>query len=437
MLKTHRLRRLLRSSLLYYTAIFLFLLLVAASDASTQASDDVICPESGGPCYPRIFKPEEDFKEVLEGQEIPAGLHVKLDFGTGKKYAKLDNEPFSEGTSSIVLVKPEENKDENSRPAILHKPSELDEIVKNDENPILSPALNPNKPNPHIPQSDREAFDQYIKTLRTLYTPTPASHDELIVALDGLEELSHELDFGVRLTEDSAMKVLMELLKSPKSELRSKAALVMGVACQNNPVAQQTALDLHLLHKLLDCLSKEEDEHVQRYLVYALSNLVRGNRKALDIFFHEQGMQRLAQVYSHAKSDELRAKCVVMVADVCNPDMVTQPPEKKNTTEGLIFQKADPWGEIVPGGEDEWPSEWCQKLEGTLFKAGGTDQGIGLDLREKVLRAYLSVRTKHPQQCSSGSDLKSWLQSELKSSARMEIEEYSQLVEKVFDKFGH
>jgi len=48
-----------------------------AKHAAVDTRPEVIC-NSGG-CYPRVFRPTTEFREVLEGQEIPPGeLHSPL-----------------------------------------------------------------------------------------------------------------------------------------------------------------------------------------------------------------------------------------------------------------------------------------------------------------------------------------------------------------------
>jgi hypothetical protein len=54
--------------LLRILSFFLLLLL------GVIAATDEICYD--GDCYPRIFVPAEEFQEVKEGQEIPAGIYT-------------------------------------------------------------------------------------------------------------------------------------------------------------------------------------------------------------------------------------------------------------------------------------------------------------------------------------------------------------------------
>jgi hypothetical protein len=41
--------------------------------------------------YPPTFVPKTFWQEVLPGQAVPAGSHVKMDMNTGKQFAKLNN----------------------------------------------------------------------------------------------------------------------------------------------------------------------------------------------------------------------------------------------------------------------------------------------------------------------------------------------------------
>ena len=78
--------------------IYLLVLAVIIVAAHASSSEEEICRD--GRCYPRAFAPTTDFTEVLEGQEIPPGLHVRMDFNTGKKEAKL----FDSSATTISLA---------------------------------------------------------------------------------------------------------------------------------------------------------------------------------------------------------------------------------------------------------------------------------------------------------------------------------------------
>lgn len=50
-------------------------------------SGDLLCNSKG--CYPLIFEPETNWKEVKPEQRLPGGLDIRLNLETGKKEAKL------------------------------------------------------------------------------------------------------------------------------------------------------------------------------------------------------------------------------------------------------------------------------------------------------------------------------------------------------------
>src|SRR6266487_3719250 len=86
--------------------IYLLVLAVIIVAAHASSSKEEIC--RNGRCYPRAFAPTTDFTEVLECQEIPPGLHVRMDFNTGKKEAKLFDS--SDSTSGGIIFLDDEGK---------------------------------------------------------------------------------------------------------------------------------------------------------------------------------------------------------------------------------------------------------------------------------------------------------------------------------------
>ena len=58
-----------------------------------------ICPDSNPiNCYPKLFEPSNEWKEVKEGQMIPAGLEVRLDLENMKREARLDTAGHDDAT---------------------------------------------------------------------------------------------------------------------------------------------------------------------------------------------------------------------------------------------------------------------------------------------------------------------------------------------------
>ncbi|KAJ3276735.1 nucleotide exchange factor sil1 [Terramyces sp. JEL0728] len=78
---------------------------------------DQICNEQM--CVPLIFQPTDQFQPIYPGQRIPKGLHIRIDYATGLKEAKLMDENENEGNTA-VNVTPEA--EEEIKDAIIHPP---------------------------------------------------------------------------------------------------------------------------------------------------------------------------------------------------------------------------------------------------------------------------------------------------------------------------
>ncbi|KAI9141283.1 hypothetical protein BKA69DRAFT_412472 [Paraphysoderma sedebokerense] len=79
----------------------------AISSPRASTSDKIICsPTDSSDCYPLIFKPTDEFEIVKPGQHVPPGLHIRMDYETGLKWAKLV-QPDESSPNSIknVIIK--------------------------------------------------------------------------------------------------------------------------------------------------------------------------------------------------------------------------------------------------------------------------------------------------------------------------------------------
>ncbi len=71
------------------TVLVVAALSVASSSPATAT--DIICHTSDpADCYPRVFQPTENFQVVRDDQDLPPGLHIRLNLNTGLKEARLN-----------------------------------------------------------------------------------------------------------------------------------------------------------------------------------------------------------------------------------------------------------------------------------------------------------------------------------------------------------
>lgn len=200
-----------------------------AAAAAASSESDLICrTDNPKDCYPRIFEPTDEFQTVHDDQEIPNGLHVRMNIWTGQKEAKinvpdevdssLEGLPVDQG---IVVVDPEPE----DGPKIPRGAPEYEAVGK-----IKGP------------EHEAKAFGEAMTMLKTGTVSGEKTFDGL---LDELEELSHDIYYGLKITEDTeAVKALFCLMADqgapavdgnmPRDQ---QAASILASSIQNNPTS--------------------------------------------------------------------------------------------------------------------------------------------------------------------------------------------------------
>ncbi|UNI15022.1 nucleotide exchange factor sil1 [Purpureocillium takamizusanense] len=201
--------------------------------AKSQEQAELICHTSDPKdCYPRIFQPTHEFQTVHDDQELPNGLHVRLNIWTGKKEAKInvpgETDPSLEGLpveQAVMVVDPDESQDD-SPPKVPKNAPQYDPVGKVKE-----------------PKFAAEGFAEGMKMLRNGVVSDGLALDE---ALEGLEDLSHDMYYGLKIAEDpEVIRSLFCLMTSevpPSTDPRftprdQQAASILASTLQNNPPA--------------------------------------------------------------------------------------------------------------------------------------------------------------------------------------------------------
>ncbi|KAK4131836.1 hypothetical protein BT67DRAFT_135936 [Trichocladium antarcticum] len=198
----------------------------ASPSPSPSASAELIChTDNPAECYPKVFQATDEFQVVHDDQDLPIGLHVRLDVSTGKKEAKInvpdEDHPALAGLpvdTSVVLVERDNESDEQAR-------------ISPDA-PAYDPVGKIKAPQP--PTSDEgSAFFQSLAMLQKGLDGD--------AALETLEEISHDIYYGLKIAEDyNTIHALLCLTAtpSPPSPNRARlAALTLASTLQNNPSA--------------------------------------------------------------------------------------------------------------------------------------------------------------------------------------------------------
>lgn len=207
--------------------ISLFAQPATSSASPAQSPDaDLIChTDNPTDCYPRVFQPTDDFQVVRPDQEIPSGLHVRLNIWTGEKEAKInvpgENDPALEGLpvdNHVVAVEQE------------------GQPVAEPRIPKDAPAYEPVGAIKTPPTEEAGFFD----ALSVIKQGPAAGEAEFRAALENLE-LASDIYYGLKLAEDSEVvkSLLCVMVGDDASGVatlddRQAAARILGGAAQNN-----------------------------------------------------------------------------------------------------------------------------------------------------------------------------------------------------------
>ncbi|KAL9012834.1 MAG: hypothetical protein Q9173_002426 [Seirophora scorigena] len=264
---------------------------VRAALPSPKASTDLLCHTNhASDCYPRIFQPTEHFRTVHDDQDLPPGLHVRVNLATGVKEARLNIPQLNEDDTSSGLtiiddfhLEPEPGEDST------------------DHGDYLS--QHPIRPPPDT-VSEGSSFSAAVSEIKQ---HGPQDTDELLPALTELEDLSHSYRWGLSLANDEPLvhKLFQFLLPPTLSlEVRSLAALAFGTAIRNNPAALDAALSHFYkdewpegpLEAVVMALVHEQAPVLLNRMMFLLSSMCQ-NKDQLQRFLEAGGIDILMAVY--------------------------------------------------------------------------------------------------------------------------------------------
>ncbi|KAH6854515.1 hypothetical protein B0I37DRAFT_362208 [Chaetomium sp. MPI-CAGE-AT-0009] len=204
---------------------------------SPSADVELIChTDNPAECYPKVFQATDEFQIVHPDQDLPIGLHVRLNVYTGLKEAKInvpdEHDPSLEGLpvdSSVVIV-------------------ERDEAAEQIKIPPNAPAYEPAGAIKKPKSADAAEGSAFYKSLTILKKGLDVDG-----ALEMLEDISHDIYYGLKIAED--YETVHELfclstaplsLSSPSTDANANeptlqrarlAALALSSTLQNNPTA--------------------------------------------------------------------------------------------------------------------------------------------------------------------------------------------------------
>lgn len=220
-----------------------------------------------------IFVPTKDWKVVKEGQHIPPGLHVRMDFQTGVNEAKLLDEEEGEEEGEEERCEQESEPDtkhlygESDRRGVVNKRTkvfsakDVSNLLKDINNDTVDlnnlPLLASSSPRSHNTGLSKESPTNQEKRqqetkpahskdlpvtlhrdvekmleLSSVLANSTASVAELCQALEELEYFVHQMHNARDLNGIGGLVLVVRLLNHTHPDVKSWAARVIGSASQ-------------------------------------------------------------------------------------------------------------------------------------------------------------------------------------------------------------
>lgn len=208
-----------------------------------QANSNMICHTNvQAECYPKVFEPTHEFQVIRPDQDIPAGLHVRLNINTGEREAKIYNK------SEDVPAELEGLPVERSVVIVDSVSDDAEEAANNVPVPPRgAPAYDPagaikDPVSKGADSTEALNFFQSLNLFKDMTSSTTFTDDKLaqtLNSLDLVEELAHDIFYGLQVVEDAAAtrQLLCLAGSSTNTAVSQKAAAIIGSAVQNNPKA--------------------------------------------------------------------------------------------------------------------------------------------------------------------------------------------------------
>ena len=342
--------------LLFVTSLFLS---SQAVHPSPHATTELLCHTNhASECYPKTFQPRPYFQMVHDDQELPPGLHVRVNLETGVKEAKLNNvKEDDESIYDVAIVPSDISSDVGSE-----DPSEEDVLPPGYTQAVLQAQQDGSiRPPPSGDDASSFTFNQEI-----LKSASPDTDPSILEpALDVLSDLAHDIYYGLQLSKDrSSVHKLISLLSlnDTNHKIKASAAVVFGAALHNNPAALSAALD-HCyndelptgpMEAVIMALIHEQMPNFLSRFIYLLSALSQDPAQLLK-FIDADGMDLLFNIYDvdgagHDDRDKLRIKVANFLLDHLLQDQVF--PESDNQVHPQKKQGTD--AENDAEDEESW-----------------------------------------------------------------------------------
>lgn len=287
------------------------------------------------------FVATKEWQPIKEGQQVPAGLHYRINLETGIKEAKLlDEAPEEylergERTSSLSVVEPKNENQTRSNgdipsasleEALKNIPAEIYEYSRDEMEEIKSKFRTYDEMKDQLRDVNLNIRTdaEIVKKLILEYVEIISSNDvsrkliELEHILDDLEYLVHQVDNALVFLDLGGLEkvVLVNLNRTDRPSLKTKSLTLIGSALQNNPKAQTMAYEKELAEHLIRFLSTTKLEPEINAGLFAFGSLVRRFPVAQKHVMSRSVINVLFELWAKEISLKIKVKVLTLFTDL-------------------------------------------------------------------------------------------------------------------------
>ena len=255
-----------------------------------------------------VFVPTDDWQEVMPGQQIPGGLHVRLNIQTGKKEAKILREEKKEDISHDTLKEALKNIKADFKHSEDTSESNAQDFRSMEE---LKAALGDVDLNV-------ETDIEIVKKLFKKFEASVSDEDKAVI-LEDLEYYTHQYDNALLFVELGGIRdILLPSLNSSSLAVRLEACLLVSGAAQSNPQFQISSLESGLLDTLLRLTILQPHPLLASRAFSGLSSLLRNFPQAQNKFLRDGGLGLLVRLFQNEGKahEKLKIKILTLVHDL-------------------------------------------------------------------------------------------------------------------------
>ncbi|KAB0794863.1 hypothetical protein PPYR_11702 [Photinus pyralis] len=276
-----------------------------------------------------LFVPTYEWQVIKKGQKIPKGLHVRVNFETGVREAKiLVEDDITDKTSAVVQVPDARNSNSEDEAPLKYSHQELKEALKNIKNDASPEEQAEKKFRSYEelkedlskldvrPKTDGELLKELMLYHKVL--TTTQEHQELIVSIiEDLEYLVHQIDNANDfVTLNGFADIIYPNLNSTNLDIKDGTLKLLGSSMQNNAKVQIHAFETGAIGTLLKVLVLNSDETIKNRAIFALSGLMRRFPLAQRQFLDNAGLNVFGELLQESNNMKLLLKIVTLIHDL-------------------------------------------------------------------------------------------------------------------------